>query len=94
MSTPSEQENHLELEREPRLADPRAWQTDDPDNPDNSDGAATGDDPTGDQPAEQLTAPDGGGDFGDEEPDAIAEDAGTSYPAGPEAQAMRIDEEP
>jgi hypothetical protein len=82
MTTPSEQESGLELDREPPLDDPRGWQADDPDQ-------AT----TDDRPAEQFSQPGGGGTPGDEEPDAIAEDAGTSYPAGPEHQAVRIEEE-
>jgi hypothetical protein len=83
MSTPSEQENELELGHEPELENPRDWQAQDPDR--------AGYD---DRPAEQLVAPDEDGEFGDDEPTEIAEDAGPSSTAGPEAQAMRIVDEP
>ncbi|WP_447007516.1 hypothetical protein ACRAKI_14055 [Saccharothrix isguenensis] len=43
--------------------------------------------------APQYTAHDGGGDLTDEEPTAIADEAGTSYPAGPEHEAMYVEEE-
>lgn len=83
MATPSEQESGLELDHEPPLDDPRDWQANDPDR--------AGVD---ERPAEQFTAPGGGGEPGDDEPDAIAEDVGTTYPGGPENQAVRIEDEP
>ncbi|WP_433260028.1 hypothetical protein ACQPZF_22730 [Actinosynnema sp. CS-041913] len=45
-----------------------------------------------DVPAAQFTSPGGGGAPGDEEPAEVAEDAGSDYLAGPEAQAVRIEE--
>ncbi|ONI80338.1 hypothetical protein ALI22I_44120 [Saccharothrix sp. ALI-22-I] len=42
--------------------------------------------------APQYTEPDDDGDFTDDEPTAIADEAGSSYPGGPEHQAMHIEE--
>ncbi|MBB5801631.1 hypothetical protein F4560_001399 [Saccharothrix ecbatanensis] len=41
----------------------------------------------------QYTAHDGGGDLTDDEPTAIADEAGSSYPRGPEQDAMHVEEE-
>ncbi len=41
----------------------------------------------------QFTSPDDDGDFVDEEPSAIAEEAGSNYPVGPEDAAMHIEDE-
>ncbi|WP_158850920.1 hypothetical protein [Saccharothrix deserti] len=46
-----------------------------------------------DAAAPQFTAPDGGGDFAHHEPTAIADEAGSTYPASPEEQAMHIETE-
>lgn len=81
--TPSEQENELELEHEPELDNPRDWRAKDPDR--------AGYD---DRPAEQLVAPGDNGEFDDDEATEIAQDAGPSSTAGPEAQAMRVVDEP
>ncbi|MFI9818562.1 hypothetical protein [Saccharothrix variisporea] len=39
----------------------------------------------------QVTTPGGGGEPEDDEPDEVAQDAGTSYTGGPEEQALHID---
>lgn len=40
----------------------------------------------------QVTTPGGGGEPVDDEPDEVAQDAGTAYSGGPEEQALHIDE--
>ncbi|UVS81519.1 hypothetical protein [Actinokineospora sp. UTMC 2448] len=45
-------------------------------------------------PSPQFTDPDGGGAPSDTEATEIAEDAGSEESAGPEDQAMRIEEDP
>jgi hypothetical protein len=81
MSTPSEQNSELELGREPARDVPRSWRRVDESDVD-------------DEPGEQLTAPDADGMLDDREPTEVAEDAGLAYPAGPEAQAVHIVDEP
>lgn len=41
----------------------------------------------------QYTAPGGSGDFTDDEATSIADEAGASYPSGPENQAMHVEGE-
>jgi hypothetical protein len=80
----SEQQENLELEREARpVDDPPTWRKSDPDRVEETDARP---------PAEQFTPPGGGGEAEDREPTEIAEDAGSSYPTGPEHQAVRIEE--
>ncbi|MCT2582382.1 hypothetical protein [Actinophytocola gossypii] len=79
----SEQDGDLELDAEPPYEDPRAWRDHDPDLAENADP----------DPAEQLTVPGGGGEPGDTEPTAIAEEYDPAYPGGPEQDAVRVDEE-
>lgn len=81
MATPSEQESDLELGREPATDEPRSWRRVD-------------DSDLDDEPGEQLTAPDADGMMDDRESTEIAQDEGAGYPAGPEAQAVHIEDEP
>ncbi|CAM3315835.1 hypothetical protein KIPE111705_01740 [Kibdelosporangium persicum] len=81
----SEQQENLELRDEPETRDdPETWLENDPD-------AVRPETGTGTE-APQLATPDGGGAPADEEPTEIAEGAGDDYPAGPEQQAMRVEE--
>jgi hypothetical protein len=77
----SEQQEGLELESEPPVADPPAWQATDPDV-----ARETEDAPLGRQDA----AP-GDGTLTDHEPTEIAEDFGTYREVGPEQQAMHVE---
>lgn len=77
----SEQQENLELDREPRDDDPRPWLRDDPDRARESTGAP---------PGHQVTPP-GGGEPVDREPDEIAEDGGHHTEIGPEHNALRIE---
>ena len=80
----SEQQDGLELESEAAVDEPESWRAHDPDLADNADPTL----------AEQVSAPDGGGVLGDDEPDEIAEYRGTGYPGGgPENQAVRVEQE-
>ena len=73
----SEQQEHLELANDPAADNPPSWQID----------ATHGRERTG--PGHQVTAPEQ--DVGDAEPDAVAEDAGSSEDVGPEQQALHVE---
>jgi hypothetical protein len=79
----SEQQEHLELDRDPEPdgLDSRAWGRDDPD---------TG---TSSREPTQLQAVDGDGPPVDTEADEVAVEAGTSPAAGPEQAALRVEDE-
>jgi hypothetical protein len=77
----SEQQEGLELESEPAVADPPGWQAADPDVARESEDAPLG---------RQDVQPDDGT-LTDREPTAIARDLGTHREVGPEQQAMHVE---